>query len=575
MVGSLTGMPEHERTESGDEHLNAVLEMLIAAGSLTKQALERGRRAALNGGERLDLVLNKLGLVSDDALAEVWAKQLNLTIANEADYPEEAVLPDALGYEFLARAQLMPLRIDGNVLTLAVVDPLDRFSPAAVATKTGLSVDCRVARSGEFTNALARLYGNSVKNVLEEPFNEGAPLTDDIERLKDLASDAPVIRIVSSLIDRAIESRASDLHLVATRNGSRVRYRVDGALIDGDPLPSSLHAAIVSRLKIMASLDIAERRLPQDGRIRIPWRGREIDLRAATIPHIDGEGLVLRVLDRSAVSLDFDGLGLLPSVQSALLQVLSEPHGLFLVSGPTGSGKTTTLYAALRSVARPELNVITVEDPVEYRLEGVSQIQIHRRIGLDFASALRAVLRQDPDVIMVGEIRDRETAAVANQAALTGHLVLATIHTNTAIAALPRLVDMGIEPYLLASTLRGAMAQRLVRRLCPHCRKQGATSVDISRIASFGRSRHSRIRSLSPVGCSACKGTGYSGRIAIAEVLVMNELLRDGLLREKSEASLTEAALEAGFVPMIDDGIAKVEEGITTLEEVLRVVRAA
>ena len=574
MVRSSAQMMRTKHVASDVAHLSAVLERLVASGSITHQALERGRRAALGSGERSDLTLNKLGLVSDDVLTEAWAGQLNLAVVNEADYPTTPVLPDALGYEFLSHAQVMPLCVQDDLLILAIVDPLDHFSPAAVGAKTGLAVECRLARSGEFMNALARLYGGSAEEDLEKAFNGGMPLADDIERLKDLASDAPVIRIVNSLIDRAVESRASDLHIVATRNGSRVRYRVDGVLIDDDPLPSGLHAAIVSRLKIMAGLDIAERRLPQDGRIRIPRRGREIDMRVATMPQVDGEGLVLRVLDRSAVSLDFDALGLSLPVRDAIAHVLSAPHGLFLVSGPTGSGKTTTLYAALKAVMRPELNVITVEDPVEHRLEGVSQVQIHRRIGFDFAAALRAVLRQDPDVIMVGEIRDRETAAVANQAALTGHLVLATIHTNTAAAALPRLVDMDVEPYLLASTLRGAMAQRLVRRLCPHCRTDDATLVDLSGISSSSRNRRSRVRSFHSAGCSACKGTGYSGRIAIAEVLVMSDPVRSGLLRGQSEAELIEVALEAGFVPMIEDGIAKVEAGITTLEEVLRVVRA-
>jgi general secretion pathway protein E len=574
MIESSAQMTKIEHVEPHDVHLDAVLERLVSVGSLTVQDLERGRRAGLGEGDRLDLILNKLGLVSDDALTEAWASLLKLTIVEVTDYPEKPVLAEALSYDFLSHAQVMPIRIEGNLLTLAVVDPLDRFSPKAVAAKTGLSIKCHLARSGEFMNALARLYDDGIEKDLEKTFGNGAPLADDIERLKDLASDAPVIRIVNGLIDRAIESRASDLHIVATRTGSRVRYRVDGILIDGDIPPSGLHAAIVSRLKIMAGLDIAERRLPQDGRIRIPWRGREIDLRVATMPHIDGEGLVLRVLDRSAVNLDFGALGLSQPVRDAIAHVLSAPHGLFLVSGPTGSGKTTTLYAALKAVMRPELNVITVEDPVEHRLDGVGQIQIHRRIGFDFAAALRAVLRQDPDVIMVGEIRDRETAAVANQAALTGHLVLATIHTNTALAALPRLVDMDVEPYLLASTLRGAMAQRLVRRLCPHCRTDEAALVETSGISSIGRDQRLKIRSFCAVGCAACKGTGYSGRIAIAEVLVMSEPVRDGLLRGYSESELMEAALTSGFVPMIDDGIAKVEEGITTLDEVLRVVRA-
>jgi len=553
-----------------DAAVEAVIAILTERRVLTSQALVRGRRASERSLERLDLVLNKLGIVSDSALTSAWSMVTGLTIAEPAAYPKEPLLTDILSPAFLAHAQALPLDVQDGQLDLAVVDALDHFTPAAIAAKTGLQVTCRLARPGEFAAAFKRLYG---KNEAPEAHGDvalgfDAALTSDIERLRDQASDAPVIRIVNGLIDRAIEFGASDLHISATRTGLRIRYRIDGLLRDAEPPPAEFHAAIISRLKIMAGLDIAERRLPQDGRLRITWRGREIDLRLATMPHMNGEGAVLRVLDRSAVALDFDALGFSPEAISVIRSILMQPHGIFLVTGPTGSGKTTTLYAALQLIANPERNVITVEDPIEYQLEGVNQIQVNRKIGLDFASSLRAVLRQDPDVIMVGEIRDRETAVVANQAALTGHLVLATIHTNTAVAALPRLIDMGIEPYLLASTMRGTMAQRLVRRLCPNCRRQ-------SDVGSWQR-RLWKGRNLQAcydaVGCEACQGTGYAGRLAISEVVPMSDAVRMALLDKSDESGLTAAAESAGMTSMLEDGLSKVDTGLTSIDELLRTV---
>jgi general secretion pathway protein E len=359
------------------------------------------------------------------------------------------------------------------------------------------------------------------------------------------------------------------LHISFSRSGLRIRYRVDGLLRDAEPPPAELHQALVSRIKIMAGLDIAERRLPQDGRIRIAWRGREIDLRVATMPHMNGEGVVLRVLDRSSVALDFESLGFFQTHIVSIGNILREPHGIFLVTGPTGSGKTTTLYAALQTIATPDRNIITVEDPIEYQLDGINQIQVNRKIGLDFAGALRAVLRQDPDIIMVGEIRDQETAAVANQAALTGHLVLATIHTNTAVAALPRLVDMGVEPYLLASTIRGTMAQRLLRKLCSNCRRRGELP---SWQKHLWRDKGADIDTCyEAVGCETCQGTGYAGRIAIAEIMPMTDRIRNRLIEKADESELSSLAKQAGMVSMLEDGLSKAAAGMTSIGEVLRV----
>jgi len=577
----MDGIAPHNIVEPGqtpapDPHatIEAVIEVLVQRGVLTSQALARGRRASERSRERLDLVLNKLGIVSDTELASAWSTVAGLPIAEPVAYPSEPLLRDVLPDAFLAHAQVLPLSVQGSCLELAVVDALDLFTPAAISVKTGLKVSCRIARHGEFSAAFEKLYGKTEK--LDGPGNSilasDSALTSDIERLRDQASDAPVVRIVNSLIDRAIELGASDLHISATRVGSRVRYRVDGILRDVAPPPAEFHAAVISRLKIMAGLDIAERRLPQDGRIRIAWRGREVDLRLATMPHMNGEGAVLRVLDRSAIALDFSSLGFSVSAIESIRNVLRHPHGIFLVTGPTGSGKTTTLYAALQMMADPGRNIITVEDPIEYQLEGVNQIQVNRKIGLDFANTLRAVLRNDPDVIMVGEIRDRETAVVATQAALTGHLVLATIHTNTAVAALPRLVDMGIEPYLLASAIRGSMAQRLVRRLCQSCRQPEEVAPWHKHIWQ----RHATPPQVSykAVGCEACQRTGYTGRLALSEIVIMCDEIREGLLDKADESRLAAAARSAGARSLLDDGLSKVASGRTSMDEILRVTGA-
>lgn len=553
-----------------DPLIERVLSALMEKGALSAQALERGRRVAAESDERPDQVLNKLGLVADSVLTEAWSEVTELGIAAVEDYPEKVLLPEELPATFLNHAQALPLRIAEENLLLAIVDPLDGFGPAAIAEKTGLKVTRILARPGDFAAAFDRLYRSESEQVQsDDSVDIGSGLYLDIERLRDLASDAPVIKIVHRIIDQAIDQKASDIHITGTRTGVRVRFRVDGVLRDIEPPPAHFHAAIISRLKIMAGLDIAERRLPQDGRIRVPWRGREIDLRVATMPHLNGEGAVLRILDRSSVALDFDALGLSEAVIGAIRRVLSHTHGLLLVTGPTGSGKTTTLYAALRAIAAPELNVVTVEDPIEYQLEGVNQIQVQRKTGFDFAGALRAVLRQDPDVIMVGEIRDDETAAVAVQAALTGHLVLATLHTNSAMAALPRLIDMGVEPYLLASTVKASMAQRLARRLCMQCRE--SETIEALYRDLWGKRLKSE-HAFRSRGCSACNGTGTMGRVAVAEFAPMGDVLQSGVLKQADESTLLQIAQAGGFTTMLDDGLAKVAAGVISTDELIRVI---
>jgi general secretion pathway protein E len=394
-----------------------------------------------------------------------------------------------------------------------------------------------------------------------------------------MASDAPVIRLVQSLVERAAAAQASDIHIEPREDSVRVRFRIDGVLHTVETLPLSLKAALSSRIKIMAQLNIAERRLPQDGRIRVNVRGREIDLRVSTMPAMCGESVVLRLLERSSVALDFQALGFDGAALAAFQSALQQPNGIILVTGPTGSGKTTTLYTALSTLNSTERKLFTVEDPVEYRLEGVNQIQVNPKIGLTFATALRSILRQDPDIVMVGEIRDLETAEIAIRASLTGHLVLSTVHTNSAAATVTRLLDMGVEDYLMASSLKAVVAQRLVRRLCKACSQPAEISpAQLERIVKYaGITSPSAASAAHGIrrarGCGECHHTGFSGRTTVYEVLTVTEPVRDAILSEATERRLDDAGQASGMVPMLGNGIAKVLAGETTLEEVLRVTR--
>jgi general secretion pathway protein E len=399
----------------------------------------------------------------------------------------------------------------------------------------------------------------------------GQASDDDVRRLEDMASEAPVIRLVHELITRAVEAQASDIHVEPRDDSVRVRYRMDGVLSTVETLPLSLRAGVTSRIKIMAHLNIAERRLPQDGRVKATVRGRPIDLRVSTMPTMLGESVVLRILDRSSVQLDFGPLGFQGAGLDQLIGLLNQPNGIFLVTGPTGSGKTTTLYTALNLLNRADSKLFTVEDPIEYQLTGINQIQVQPRIGLTFAHALRSILRQDPDIIMVGEIRDLETAQMAIQASLTGHLVLSTLHTNSAVASITRLMDMGVDDYLLASTLTGVLAQRLVRRLCARC---SAPADAVPQLLERLGARKLDLRGMRrKVGCQACRNTGYQGRTTISELLVMTDAMRRRVLERGSDSAIEAAAIEEGMISMRDDGLSKALCGETTIDEVLRVTR--
>lgn len=527
------------------------------------EALARARLVQAETGETLDKIVTRLGLISEDALASALSRALGLPLVDAASFPAETATVPEVSAPFLRDRRALPLRIEGTSVLVAMANPLDHEAVEGVAFATGLRVERCVARGGDIDAAIDRLYRTDTAIEVEDEVDEC-----DLERLKDLVSDAPVIRAVNRLIADAVDARASDIHLEPTEDRLAVRFRIDGLLRDMPAKPPAMRAPVVSRIKVMAGLNIAERRLPQDGRLRLTVRGHEIDLRVATAPSIHGESVVMRILDRANLALDPKSLGFDADLEAQFLAVLSQPHGIVLVTGPTGSGKTTTLYAALAHLNARDRKLMTIEDPIEYRLAGVVQSQINPPIGYTFSSALRSFLRQDPDVMMVGEVRDTETAQIAVQAALTGHMILSTLHTNTAAGAVTRLLDMGVEPFLLSSVLRGVLAQRLVRRLCPHCREPYEADAGLLERLGIAGEPH---RFYHPVGCPQCKGSGYAGRIAVFEFLRIDREMASLILHRADTRTIADAASRAGFRALRADGIAKAKLGLTALEEVLRV----
>jgi len=553
-------------------------DFLVETGKASSEAISRARQISQKSGERFTVVLTRLGVITERQRADALAQYLHLQIAAPSDYPASPIHEDRLSLKFQKDGQFLPLEDRDDGLVVAFADPSDSYAVEAIRFAAGKQVFPRVAYPEDLEAAYRRLYGDGRDqgSRLKDTATLGAEigLADDIDRLKDMASDAPVIRLVNQIITDAVEMRASDIHIEPLESELRVRFRVDGVLQKIASPPQQLAAAIVSRVKIMTKLNIAERRLPQDGRIGMAVRGKEIDFRVSTTPTSYGESVVLRILDREQVRLDLAALGFEENIAAPLRHLLQEPHGILLVTGPTGSGKTTTLYAALTELNTIEKKILTIEDPVEYHLDGINQVQVKPSIGLTFAGALRSFLRQDPDIMMVGEIRDLETAQVSVQAALTGHLILSTLHTNDAASALTRLLDMGVEDYLLTSTVNGVVAQRLVRTLCPHCREPFEPVPQLwDRLGlDAAREKHLLYRA---AGCAECSHTGYRGRTAIVEVLTVTDSIRRVLLQSPDAGKIQSAALAQGLQTMRQHGIKKALSGVTSLDEVLRATRAA
>jgi general secretion pathway protein E len=554
-------------------------EILIERGKLDPASLERALRLQqADGGERIGAILVKAGMVAERDMMEALSSQLGLPLIAATDYPELPILEERVPVRFLKESKALPLREDAGQVVLAMADPLDEYVINAFRLVTHREVSARLAVPSELDAAFERLYGSGKSSMdqivgeVETREEEGG--NEDLQQLKDLASEAPIIRLVSLIISHALEARASDIHIEPFENRLIVRYRVDGVMHEVESPPRRFSAAVISRIKIMASLDIAERRLPQDGRIKLRIQGKEIDLRVSTVPTMHGESVVMRILDKSGTALDFETLGFDADVLERFMDVLMQPHGILLVTGPTGSGKTTTLYTALDRLNNPDLKILTVEDPVEYQMEGINQIQVKPQIGLTFANALRSIVRQDPDVIMIGEIRDLETAQIAVQSALTGHMVLSTLHTNDAASTINRLLDMGMDDYLLTSTVNGILAQRLVRTLCRHCREAYPALPEVVEEMQLRRYTSAEpVMLYRPVGCEQCGGTGYKGRLSIVELLVMSDAIRSLVMRHVTAGEIRQQAIAEGMQTMYENGLSKAVAGVTTIEEVLRVTR--
>ncbi len=546
-------------------------ELLVQGGKLSARDLERAMAARQEMGGTLGTVLTQLGLVAEGDVALARSRALGLPMVTSDDFPAELPEVPGLQPEFLHAHQICPLRVDEGRLDVAMAAPEDAFLRKALRLATGLEVRPFIALSSDIAKALTQPGPEAAEDGDEGALDGDS--SDFVEHLRDLASEAPVIRLVNGIIGRVTELRASDIHLEPFDDGLRVRYRVDGVIQASEVVAPRHSAAVTSRVKLLAHLDIAERRLPQDGRIKTRVKGRELDLRVSTVPTVHGESVVLRVLDRASVRFSLEQMGFEPDTLARFNDLLARPHGILLVTGPTGSGKTTTLYAALSKLDASTQKIINVEDPVEYQLEGINQIQVHTQIGLTFANALRSILRQDPDIIMIGEMRDGETAQIAVQSALTGHLVLSTLHTNTAAGAVIRMKDMGVESYLITSSVNGVLSQRLVRTLCRHCRQPEVPPADLLVSSGLGRWLAPGQPMYVARGCPQCRDSGYLGRTGIHELLVLDDAVRRAILDGKDAGELHKLGVRGGMLTLHEDGLRKVAHGVTSLEELLRVTQ--
>ncbi len=542
-------------------------EILISRKLATVEDIDRALELQKERGDKIGKILVDLGFVAMRDVLAALSDQLEIPLVTIDGPPAASPETEALSPRFLRQFRCLPIALHDNTVRLAMADPMDFETISAVRNCTGLRVDPVLASEGEILDAIEKNYGaaGQKERAGDLDFQTGGEGGEDLEQLRDMASEAPVIRLVNAMVAAAVEKRASDIHVEPFEKIFRIRYRIDGVLYDQESPPKELKAAIISRIKLMAKLNIAERRLPQDGRIKIKSVGREIDLRVSTLPTLYGESVVMRILDRSAGDFyDLQKLGFNEAMLARMHHYTQMPHGIFLVTGPTGSGKSTTLYSALKLINQSDKKIITIEDPVEYQMDGINQIHVNPTIGLTFSAGLRHIMRQDPDVIMVGEIRDRETADIAIRSALTGHFVYSTLHTNDAPSAITRLTDMGVENYLITSSLVSVLAQRLVRRICPHCKRP-----DGVRMNPEGEN----VETFRGAGCDACLGSGYTGRVGIFEQMELNDEIRALIMKNEDASKLTHAAKRGGMRTLREDGWLKVREGVTTADEVMRVTQ--
>jgi general secretion pathway protein E len=550
------------------------LEHLVAGGQLKRKDRERILTFAQEGFVPIVSAIAQLGLMPERQLAVLMAEFRSLRLVAAPDYPALPAL-EGPSLRYLKKNSVIPLSLTEEGLVLAAANPFDVSIEESFQLLIGRPVTLCVGIPAEIEAALQRLYAggrSEVDDIITDLDSVDTLSDSETQRLKEMASEAPIVRLLNAVIARAVERGASDIHIESYETSVSLRYRIDGVLQDAESPPQQIGPALVSRIKILARLNIAERRLPQDGRIKLPVLGKLIDFRVSIVPTLHGERIVLRILDHDQSPKTLDGLGMNGSNLSELKKLLSRPNGIFLVTGPTGSGKTTTLYAALQALPIREKNVITVEDPIEYQIEGVNQIQIKPAIGLSFATVLRSILRQDPDIIMIGEIRDPETADIAVHAALTGHLVLSTLHTNSAAGAVTRLLDMGIQAYLLASSLEGVLAQRLVRRLCKHCKVKVALSPAEAQEQGFAPGIDIA-HVFRPQGCPECGHTGYRGRTVVTDLLTVNEAVRSLIMRGASSQDIEALVCgDQGPRGLRRDGLRLVLEGVTSLEELSSVI---
>ncbi len=552
-------------------------EILVEGGLLTQEQLEKALPHQKKSSLKLGQFLVREGYVSEVQIVDLVSNQLRLEKYRPDKFTIDVELANVLPADIAHKYQAAPLRKSGLLLTVAMTDPLDINALDTIEVYTNCEVEAVICTEQQLNQMLSSIYGTyaGIGEVLEDmeemhidKSTEKTPMMEDVEvsSLQGMAEEAPVVRLVNSILSQGVREGASDIHISPEKNYVQVRFRVDGRLHEVPAPPKSMFLPIISRLKILANMDIAVSRIPQDGRFTVKMKNKDINIRASTIPSIYGENMVLRLLDTSNSIYSLERLGMTDSDRSKLELTINKPYGMILSTGPTGSGKSTSLYSILKTINQPDINIITVEDPVEYRIEKIRQVQLNRKAGMTFASGLRSILRQDPDVIMVGEIRDRETAEIAIQAALTGHRVLSTLHTNDSAGAITRFIDMGVEPFLVSSTMVVSFAQRLVRMVCPNCKTPYQPSEEA--LKAWGLKNTNRAKFMLGKGCFNCMHTGYKGRTGVYEVLIIDELIQDLILKRASAHEISRAALAAGnFKPLKENAARKVLDGVTTLEE--------